>query len=377
MACQRWQTIAGLTPVAPDATATPPAQAPTPLLTLEGVTLGYGASTWLRLRRSSAATVVQELSFGIQRGEVFALVGESGSGKSTVARAISGLLAPATGRILFDGTPLPGSVRARAGDLRRRIQYVFQNPDASLNPRLRVGRIVARPLEMFEQLNRATLKQRIAAALQDVRLDADYVVRYPDQLSGGERQRVAIARALVAKPDLLLCDEILSALDVSVQASVLALLRRLRQEHNLAMLFISHDLAVVRSLADRVGVLFRGHLMEVGSVGDVFAPPFHPYTHSLLLAVPGARVGQRRDVDRMPANPSPHAGAGCAFAGRCPWQAGRICEEQAPPWRTTSSELQIRCHLPLEELDRRAVWRPAVGAIAEPSQDVREQAISP
>ncbi len=374
VACQRWQTIAAPTPVAPDATATPTAQTPAPLLTLEGVTLGYGASTWLSLQRSSAATVVQELSFGIQRGEVFALVGESGSGKSTVARAISGLLAPSAGRILFDGMALPGSVRTRAGDLRRRIQYVFQNPDASLNPRLRVGRIVARPLEMFERLDRATLKQRIAAALQDVRLDAGYVVRYPDQLSGGERQRVAIARALVAKPDLLLCDEILSALDVSVQANVLALLRRLRQEHDLAMLFISHDLAVVRSLADRVGVLFRGHLMEVGRVDDVFAPPFHPYTHSLLMAVPGTRAKQRRDVDKMPANPPSLAAIGCAFAGRCPWQAGRICEEQAPPWRATSSGLQIRCHLAPEELDRRAVWRPA--AAAEPSQDVREQAIS-
>ena len=376
VACQRWQTIAAPAPVAPDATAASTGQTPAPLLTLEGVTLGYGASTWLRLRRSKATTVVQELSFSIQRGEVFALVGESGSGKSTIARAISGLLAPAIGRILFDGMPLPASVKARAGDLRRRIQYVFQNPDASLNPRLRVGRIVARPLEMFEQLDRSALKRRIAAALQDVRLDADYVVRYPDQLSGGERQRVAIARALVAKPDLLLCDEILSALDVSVQASVLALLRRLRQEHNLAMLFISHDLAVVRGLADRVGVLFRGHLMEVGSVGDVFAPPFHPYTHSLLMAVPGARVRQRRDADRMPANPPPHAGTGCAFAGRCPWQAGSICEEQAPPWRTTSSGLQIRCHLPLEELDRRAVWRPAAAATTEPSQDARGQAIS-
>jgi peptide/nickel transport system ATP-binding protein len=376
VACQRWQAITAPTPVAPEATATPIAQQPAPLLTLERVTLGYGAPSWLRLRRSSAATVVQELSFGIQRGEVFALVGESGSGKSTVARAISGLLAPAVGRILFDGAPLPGSVRARAGDLRRRIQYVFQNPDASLNPRLRVGRIIGRPLEMFARPDRNTLRQRVAAALQDVRLDADYAARYPDQLSGGERQRVAIARALVAKPDLLLCDEILSALDVSVQASVLSLLRRLRQEHDLAMLFISHDLAVVRSLADRVGVLFRGNLMEVGKVDDVFTPPFHPYTHSLLMAVPGVRVGQHADTDKLSMNPAPPAGAGCAFAGRCPWQAGRICEEQAPPWRATSSGLQIRCHLPLEELDRRAVWRPATAATAGPSQGVREQAIS-
>jgi peptide/nickel transport system ATP-binding protein len=376
VACQRWQAIAAPAPIAQESAATPTAQTPAPLLALEGVTLDYGALSWLRRRRSNAAMVIQGLSFSIQRGEVFALVGESGSGKSTVARAISGLLAPSAGRILFDGAPLPGAVKMRSGDLRRRIQYIFQNPDASLNPRLRVGRIVARPLEMFEQLDRATLKQRIAAALQDVRLDADYVVRYPDQLSGGERQRVAIARALVAEPDLLLCDEVLSALDVSVQASVLALLRRLRQEHNLAMLFISHDLAVVRSLADRVGVLFRGFLMEVGTVDQVFAPPFHPYTHSLLMAVPGTLGRQHPEARKLPAGSPTHPGTGCAFAGRCPWQAGRICEEQPPPWRATSDGLQIRCHLPLEELDRRAVWRPAASAGNGPFQDVREQAIS-
>jgi peptide/nickel transport system ATP-binding protein len=376
VACQRWQAIAAPSPVAPESAETPLVQVPTPLLALDAVTLGYGMSSWLRRRRSSGARVVQELSFSIQRGEVFALVGESGSGKSTVARAISGLLAPSAGRILFDGAPLPGAVKSRASDLRRRIQYIFQNPDASLNPRLRVGRIVARPLQMFAQLDRATLRQRIAAALQDVRLDADYVGRYPDQLSGGERQRVAIARALVAEPDLLLCDEVLSALDVSVQASVLALLRRLRQEHNLAMLFISHDLAVVRSLADRVGVLFRGFLMEVGTADQVFAPPFHPYTHSLLMAVPGTLARQQGEAPKRRATSAPHAGSGCAFAGRCPWQAGRICEEQPPPWRATSGGLQIRCHLALEDLDRRAVWRPAPSVGTGPFQDVREQAIS-
>jgi len=187
---------------------------------------------------------------------------------------------------------------------------------------------------------------------------------------------VAIARALVAEPDLLLCDEVLSALDVSVQASVLALLRRLRREHDLAMLFISHDLTVVRSLADRVGVLFRGHLMEVGRVDDVFAPPFHPYTHSLLMAVPGTRIKQRRHLEKSPTIRAPHTSSGCAFAGRCPWQAGKICDEQPPPWRETSEGLQIRCHLPLEELERRAIWRPAAAVAPASFQTIQGHAIS-
>ena len=232
------------------------------------------------------------------KGETFALVGESGSGKSTVARAVSGLLAPKDGKIRFEGKDLPGLVTERSDDLRRRIQYIFQNPDASLNPRARIRTILARPLELFTDFGRAAIERKVIAALEDVRLDASYASRFPDQLSGGERQRVAIARALVADPRLLLCDEILSALDVSVQANVLSLLQRLRSEHNLSMLFISHDLAVVRSLADRVGVLFRGRLMEVGTVEDIFKPPFHPYTHELLMAVPSinrtARAGARR-----------------------------------------------------------------------------------
>jgi peptide/nickel transport system ATP-binding protein len=248
-------------------------------------------------------------------------------------------------------------VRERSGDQRRRIQYIFQNPDASLNPRARIGAILARPLEMFFNFDSRTVRDRVSAMLQDVRLDSSYANRYPDQLSGGERQRVAIARALIAEPELLLCDEILSALDVSVQANILDLLRRLRAEHHVAMLFISHDLAVVRMLADRVGVLFRGQLMEVGRTADIFAPPFHPYTHSLLLAVPSpGKAHARRPRLRLRSGGAGDV-VGCAFAGRCPWQVGAICEQQAPPWRHTATGLAIRCHLPLEDLTQRAEWQ--------------------
>ena len=175
----------------------------------------------------------------------------------------------------------------------------------------------------------------------------------PDQLSGGERQSVAIARALIADSKLLLCDEILSGLDVSVQANVLSLLQRLRREYNLSMLFISHDLAVVRSLADRIGVLFRGQLMEVGDVEDIFRPPFHPYTYELLMAVPSInRSRQPRTRPRM--NRVVTQRAGCAFAGRCQWQLGTVCEREDPPWREVTSRHRIRCHIPVPELTMRA-----------------------
>jgi peptide/nickel transport system ATP-binding protein len=300
---------------------------------------------------------VRDFSLSIGRGETVALVGESGSGKSTVARAVSGLIAPTTGRILLKGQPLPGLVRERSGDQRRRIQYIFQNPDASLNPRARVGAILARPLEMFFDLDGRTVRERVQAMLQDVRLDSGYAARYPDQLSGGERQRVAIARALIAEPELLLCDEVLSALDVSVQANILELLRRLRAEHHVAMLFISHDLAVVRYLADHVAVMYLGTVAEFGSVERVFAPPYHPYTEALLSAVPvpdpdaaAARILLEGAVPRADEVPR-----GCPFATRCPRKVGAICDDVPPPIQQLDVEHRIACHIPAKELLARQV----------------------
>jgi peptide/nickel transport system ATP-binding protein len=202
---------------------------------------------------------------------------------------------------------------------------------------------------MFFNLADADVSRRVVDALEDVRLDASYAGRYPDQLSGGERQRVAIGRALVAQSKLLLCDEILSGLDVSVQANVMALLQRLREEHRLSMLFISHDLAVVRNLADRIGVLFRGKLMEIGGVEDVFAAPFHPYTYELLMAVPSMNRIRRHSTHASPTAKTAD-NAGCVFAGRCAWQLGALCEEQPPPWRENSQGHRIRCHIPLSSL---------------------------
>jgi peptide/nickel transport system ATP-binding protein len=367
VACRRWRIIAG--PIVVPDSAAPIGIAGDdaermPLLSLDGVSLGYPTSGggWSPFR-SRITRVVEDLSLVIQPGETLALVGESGSGKSTVARGISGLISPLSGAIRFKGEAMPGKVRARSNSLRREIQYIFQNPDASLNPRMTVGGILARPLHVYFGADATTVLQRVARALEDVRLDASYTARYPDQLSGGERQRVAIARAIVANPVLLLCDEVLSALDVSVQASIIELLQRLRRERQLAMLFISHDLAVVQSLADRVGVLFRGTLVEIGSAKAIFAPPFHPYTLSLLLAVPGARGGILRIL--APDAPRP-TGRGCVFAGRCPWQQGQICDEEPPPWRAIGGDLQIRCHISEDELNdlgRRDAVVPQVEAV--------------
>jgi peptide/nickel transport system ATP-binding protein len=369
VACQRWREIGPPVLVSgPGEAARPRALAQAPLLALDRVSLSYGGrSFWRRPSGQEPPFVVRRVSFSLEPGETFALVGESGSGKSTIARAISGMIAPTHGQIRFSGEALPGSVRARSDAVRQKIQYIFQNPDASLNPRRTVGDTIGRPLQVFFDLTRREIAERVVMLLEDVRLDAGYAERYPDQLSGGERQRVAIARALACEPALLLCDEILSALDVSVQANILELLKRLRAEHEVAMLFIAHDLAVVRALAHRVGVLFGGQLFEVGCARAVFELPFHPYTHELLMATPGPKSAHAPPPLRSAPRPPPHRG--CAYAHRCPWKLGPICEREAPPWRDAGPDLAIRCHRDIGDLRARAVWRSegASLALADPA----------
>jgi peptide/nickel transport system ATP-binding protein len=326
------------------------------LLDVSDLSISYDRRRAISLRSRTPLVIVREVEFDLRARETFSLVGESGSGKSTIARTIGGLLGPLAGSITFEGRSLAATVESRSRDVRREIQLVLQNPDASLNPRQRVHQIVGRPLELFFGLHGKARRAGVEQALEDVRLDVAFASRYPDELSGGERQRVAIARALAAKPRLMLCDEILSALDVSVQTSIVELLRQLQADQGIAYLFISHDLAVVRSLSHRVGVLYLGELCEIGTAEEVYAPPYHPYTHMLLSAVPEID-GENEVSTAVRADPGPSSSrppSACPFADRCPWKVGPVCDDVEPPWRATSEGHMLRCHIPLDELSRRA-----------------------
>jgi peptide/nickel transport system ATP-binding protein len=293
--CLRWDELGTLGYQAPPAVSNVPlapsvAQPGEALLRVRDLVAGYGRAASFWRRQVVLDTVaVNAVSFDIPGGRCVAVVGESGSGKTTLARCVAGLHAPASGEILFAGQRLAGTPRHRAPDLRRRIQIVFQDPDSSLNPSMSVGQIVARPLRQFFHLERAAERRRVEELLQLVRLPASAASRTPEALSGGEKQRVALARALAAKPDLLICDEVTSALDVAVQASILQLLEELRVTLAMSLLFISHDLAVVRTISESVIVMRAGRICEAAPTAQLFAAPSHPYTRELLAAVPDLR----------------------------------------------------------------------------------------
>ncbi len=308
------------------------------LLSIEGLEKHYALpGRWFG--QAGVTRAVDNVSFAIRPQETFGLVGESGSGKSTIGRMIARLIRPTAGRIRFDGKDwlaLSGDEFRRA---RKRVQMVFQSPYASLDPRWRIADIVAEPLRTHLNLPAAELRDRVAGLLQAVGLDPAVADRHPHQFSGGQRQRVGIARAIALEPDLLVADEPVSALDVSVQAQILALLQDIKARRRLSMLFISHDLSVVAYLCDRVGVLYRGRLVEVATTRDLFNAPGHPYTRALLAAIPGS--GQRREAP-MPAAGTVSEG-GCAYAGRCP-HARDPCRTAVPALRPSASNTLIACH---------------------------------
>jgi peptide/nickel transport system ATP-binding protein len=277
--CMRWMELDLHDRDVPVGRGTRAAEAAPPLLAVTGLEARYRSSR-------SGRPAVDSVSFTVEPGRCVALVGESGSGKTTIGRCIAGLHVPAAGTIAFAGVPVAGHARQRPLEVRRRIQIVFQNPFESLNPRHRVRSSIVRPLRVLRRLSRADADREVGELLERVKLPARLGDRFPVELSGGERQRVAIARALAARPDLLICDEVTSALDVSVQAAVLELLQELQRELHLSMLFITHNLGVVACVADSVLVMDQGSLCETGPVSDVLASPAHDYTRRLLAAAP-------------------------------------------------------------------------------------------
>jgi peptide/nickel transport system ATP-binding protein len=291
---------------------------------------------------------VDGVSLSIDAGLTVGLVGESGSGKSTLARVIAGLEPLDSGELTWRGADLPRWVGKRSSTILREIQMVFQDPDSTLNPRHTVRTLLERSIKRLTTLAPAERRNRAAELLAAVDLERRYLSALPSELSGGQRQRVAIARAFAGAPALVLCDEPTSALDASVQATILNLLDRLQQEQRTAYLFISHDIGVVRYLADVVGVMYLGQLMQLGPTSAVFAPPLHPYTEVLLASVP-RRDRQHRDAPAsQAANTRPTRG--CPFQLRCPRKVGAICETEAPPWRETPDGGGLLCHIPLEDL---------------------------
>jgi len=295
--------------------------------------------------RNRGVTAVDRVALQVMPGETLAIVGESGSGKSTLGRLLLRLLAASAGDVFYQGESITDASGARLNQLRRELQIIFQDPFASLNPRMTVQQIVGEPLWLHEKMSRDQRHARVAELLRTVGLPAAWAERYPHEFSGGQRQRIGIARALASQPKLLLGDEPVSALDVSVQAQVVNLLESLKQQFGLTMVIVAHGLAVIRHMSDRVAVMYLGQIVELASVDEIFDAPLHPYTQALIASAPQMQPGVIRTIPMLqgdlpnPADPP----SGCRFHTRCPYATAE-CRQFEPINQVLSGGRQIACH---------------------------------
>jgi len=319
----------------------------TTALEARNITAGYGKSS----SGAPLVTVLRDVNVAVKRGHVVGVIGESGCGKSTFARVLAGLLPAATGELSIDERYLPPRLKDRSRDDIRKVQFVFQMADTALNPRQKIGDILGRPIEFYLGLKGREKRARVAELLRMMELPAEFAHRYPRELSGGQKQRVNLGRALAAKPEVLLCDEVTSALDSIVGANIIKLLRGLRGDLGVSFVFISHDLSTVASFADEIVVLYAGRVVEQGSVAQVLSPPYHPYTRLLITSVPEMRVGwledslETREAAAGIAKRIELSATGCPFVNRCPMAMDGLCERETPPLREPKAGHRVACHL--------------------------------
>jgi oligopeptide/dipeptide ABC transporter ATP-binding protein len=318
------------------------------LVDVENLKMYFPVTAGVFRKKVADVKAVDDVSFYVKKGETLGLVGESGCGKTTTGRCILQLYNVTSGKVVFDGQELTGMDKRRLRRMRRNMQLIYQDPFASLDPRMTAGDIIGEPLLVHKVVKGREYRKQVAELLDMVELSPAFAERYPHEFSGGQRQRIGIARAIALRPAFIVCDEPVSALDVSIQAQIITLMMRLREELNLTYLFIAHDLSVVRNISDRVVVMYLGRIVETTNSDDLYTNPLHPYTISLLSAVPIPDPEVDRTRQRIiltgdvpsPMNPP----SGCPFHPRC-YQAKDICKEQVPELKTISGEHQAACHL--------------------------------